>query len=225
MKYLLIMLCVFSCQGEDGPKGKPGPETHVQQIDTAFSDAGYIKRGCYTKSVDGGVELICGDKTQMIRHGQGCKISKDGNKTTITCGDQTVSLFDGQNGKDGQDGLNGSNGSDGKDGQDGRRMVRGTLCSLEWPALCGGCKYNVNYNVFDFSDNTREAVLNVFFDQHGAGRFFTGSTFWLNSERFYETSPVVADVFHAELLDSNRAKITYNQRRFRQVECRFQEFK
>lgn len=101
----------------------------VESPEEFFDITGDTGESCHTETVEGGVNIVCGDDVAFVSNGTDGADGKDGQN-----GKDGV---DGQDGKDGLDGQDGKDGIDGVDGVDGQDGADGTFeGTIEYVEIC-----------------------------------------------------------------------------------------
>jgi hypothetical protein len=113
-------------------------------------------KNCFAQDVADGVELVCDGVPHLIKHG------KEGPA--------------GRNGSPGQRGDPGAKGDQGPPGNAGRTVKEVMLCHLSWDGVPA---YEIDYQVFDYSDGVREASAIVETDK---GEIWTNSAIYIKED-------------------------------------------
>lgn len=115
--------------------------------------------GCFVNDLPNGFELVCDGVPHKCLNG------KDGAEGQP-----------GHNGSPGQKGDAGIKGDKGDPGVGGRSVVKTQLCDLTWE---GSPTYKINYNIFTFSDGTKEAMAIVDSNESGVE---ANSSIWIKDD-------------------------------------------
>ena len=100
---------------------------------TCGDESGFVPfpEPCIVSSTADGFAMTCPDSElsvswdDVLPDGGGCTVERMLGGAHITCGDETVSIWDGEQGEPGTPGADGRDGRDGRDGQDGATGATG----------------------------------------------------------------------------------------------------
>lgn len=116
---------------------------------------------CFAQDVPEGVELVCDGVPHLIKNGK-----------------------DGAQGQSGRNGAPGPKGDPGPPGDSGQTIKEVKICHENWEGVPA---YSIDYLVFTYANDIREAVASVETDK---GEIFTNSAIWIKADSRFNEAPV-----------------------------------
>ena len=230
--FLVVVACTPSREvvdvinGKDGAVGAPGVDGKNGNSCSVSDYLGedlellgakiFCTDGSFSYILNGsqgaqGIQGEVGPQGEIGPQGESCSVNRpcNGNYVTVTCGESSARLYDGENGERGERGevgLPGKNGKDGKDGKDGNSCAQtGTqqqtiqyqdytiLPVLITPAVPASSAYCKKDNASAIHQVTTTNCNQYNCDNHNHSCITNGSNYW----RFYPANPGSPAVYSA----------------------------